>query len=45
MRFIIGFQADDSTKNQETIMTEIIKEFFQTKFGKQCVITRTDVFV
>jgi hypothetical protein len=43
MRFVIGFQADDSTKNQETIMTEIIKEFFQTKFGKQCVITRTDV--
>jgi len=45
MQFVIGFQVDDSTKNQETIMTEIIKEFFQTKFGKQCVITRTDVFV
>jgi hypothetical protein len=45
MQFIIGCVADDSTKNQEIMMTEIIKDFFQMKFGKSCVITRTDVFV
>jgi hypothetical protein len=43
IQFVIGFISDEQTKSKESMMTEVIKELFQTKFGKQCLITRTDV--
>ena len=44
IQFVIGFISDDSKKNNETTMTETIKNLLRTKFGKQCLITQTNVF-
>jgi hypothetical protein len=44
IQFVIGFISDDSKKIKQSMMIEIIKELLQTKLGKQCLITRTDVF-
>ncbi|CAF0893519.1 unnamed protein product [Adineta ricciae] len=43
IQFVIGFIANDSVDEKEVMMTEIIKDLLQTKLGKQCLITRTDV--
>jgi len=45
IQFVIGFISNDLKENKETMITEIIKELFQTKFGKQCLVTRTDAFL
>jgi hypothetical protein len=44
IQFVIGFISDDSKKIKQSMMIEVIKELLQTKLGKQCLITRTDVF-
>ncbi|CAF3669036.1 unnamed protein product, partial [Adineta steineri] len=43
IQFVIGFILDDSKKREDLIMTEMIKEILDVKFGKQYLITRTDV--
>lgn len=45
IHFIIGTVSNGINNNKETMMIDAIKEIFQSKFGKQCLITRTDVFV
>jgi hypothetical protein len=45
IQFVIGFLSNDLKENKEIMITEIIKELFQTKFGKQCLVTRTDAFL
>ena len=43
IQIVIGFISDETKKNQELMIIDVIKELFQTKFGKQCLIIRTDV--
>ncbi|UJR30490.1 hypothetical protein I4U23_018023 [Adineta vaga] len=42
IQLIIDFISNDSMENNELIITDAIKELFRTKFGKECVVTRTD---
>jgi hypothetical protein len=45
IQFVIGFISDDTKKTKESMITEVIKELLQTKFGKQCLITHIEAIV